>query len=52
MWHEGACFHVRAHNFNTHTRLSWDSFEHLGRARAAWKDACGRFLPAKTKDTE
>lgn len=34
LWHEGGPnYHVRAHDFNTHTRLFWDTFTKLSRAR-------------------
>lgn len=33
LWHEGACFHVKAHNFAEHCRLFWESFHTLGEAR-------------------
>lgn len=34
LWHEGGpCFHVRQHDHNTGTRLFWDSFESLPKAR-------------------
>lgn len=36
LWFEGACYHVRAHNFNGEGRLFWESFQlgQLGKARA------------------
>jgi hypothetical protein len=33
LWHEGACFHVRAHDFANHARIFWESFESLTQAR-------------------
>ncbi len=27
LWHEGACFHVRAHDFTNSRRIFWDSFD-------------------------
>jgi hypothetical protein len=33
LWHEGSCFHVRAHDFNIHTRIFWESFNTLTNAR-------------------
>ena len=32
-----SCYHVRAYDFDEHERLTWESFETLGRARAYWK---------------
>ena len=32
LWHEGACYHVRSTNFNTVTRLSWDTAQTVGEA--------------------
>lgn len=34
LWAEGDCYHVRAHDFDTHTRLFWRSYERLTEARA------------------
>lgn len=33
LWHEGACFHVRAHDFASHDRLFWECFDTLTQAR-------------------
>ena len=33
LWHEGACFHVKAHDFAEHCRLFWESFQTLSEAR-------------------
>lgn len=33
LWHEGACFHVRAHDFAGRGRLFWESFPTLKEAR-------------------
>tara|TARA_R110000868_G_scaffold411455_1_gene704222 strand:+ start:1448 stop:1690 length:243 start_codon:yes stop_codon:yes gene_type:complete len=33
LWHEGACFHVKAHDFNIHNRVFWESFNTLKNAR-------------------
>ena len=33
LWHEGAVFHVRAHNFANHTHVFWESFGTLTAAR-------------------
>ena len=37
LWHEGACYHVRAHNFNEGARLFWQSFDRLTDARAFYR---------------
>lgn len=36
LWQEHGVYHVRAHDFNEHRRLAWDSFTALGKARAAF----------------
>jgi hypothetical protein len=34
LWNEGGpCYHVRAHDFNTHERVFWESFPRLSDAR-------------------
>lgn len=33
LWHEGACYHVKAHEFNGRGRLTWESFDGLAAAR-------------------
>ena len=33
LWHEGAAFHVRAHDFAHHNRVFWESFGTLTAAR-------------------
>ena len=33
LWHEGACFHVLAHDFANHNRVFWESFDTLTDAR-------------------
>lgn len=38
LWHEGACFHVRAHEHGGRGRLSWDSTHSLTEARKAWAE--------------
>jgi len=38
LWHEGGpLYHVRAHDFNKHSRLFWESFERLTDARAFYQ---------------
>lgn len=37
LWHEGACFHVRVHDFKGDGRLDWASFDNVGKARIYWK---------------
>lgn len=37
LWHEGACFHVRAHDFDTRERLFWESFDTLTEARKFYR---------------
>jgi len=37
LWHEGACYHARAHDFTESGRLSWVSEESLTDARAQWE---------------
>jgi hypothetical protein len=46
LWHEGACFHVRAHDHNKGERLLWDSFEtnDLKGARRAYRAAVRQHL--------
>jgi hypothetical protein len=36
LWHEGACYHVRAHEHGGRGRLVWDSFGSLTEARKFW----------------
>lgn len=38
LWLEGT-WHVRQHNFNTHERVFWDSFDTLGAARKRYEQA-------------
>ena len=33
IWHEGAYYHVRQHDFENHRRVFWESFETLSEAR-------------------
>jgi hypothetical protein len=33
LWHEHGTYHVRAHDYNTHTRLFWECFDKLADAR-------------------
>jgi serine/threonine protein phosphatase PrpC len=33
LWHEGACYHVRAHDHELKGRIFWESFDSLGDAR-------------------
>lgn len=33
LWAEHGVYHVRAHDFEAHSRVFWDSFERLGEAR-------------------
>lgn len=37
LWHEGACFHVRAVNSETRERIFWYSTEKLGAARKVFR---------------
>lgn len=37
LWHEGACYHVRAHDHANGSRLFWDSFPTLTEAREHWR---------------
>lgn len=39
LWHEGACYHVRAHEFEGRGRLFWNSFESLTEARKCYRKA-------------
>lgn len=59
MWHEGACFHVRAHEFDARDeaargRLFWHTEFHLSDARTAWrnslKELFGEKVAAVKKD--
>lgn len=36
LWHEGACYHVRAHEFDGAGRLCWECFDSLTEARKYW----------------
>lgn len=38
LWHEGACYHARAHDFTESVRLAWESDESLVKAREHWDD--------------
>lgn len=44
LYHEGACYHVRAHEHAGRGRLSWESFDTLGAARKAWQRAVAQRL--------
>lgn len=38
LWHEGGpVYHVRAHDFATGTRITWETFEVLTAARKYWR---------------
>lgn len=38
LWHEGGpVYHVRAHDFATGTRITWETFETLTAARKYWR---------------
>jgi hypothetical protein len=37
LWHEGACYHTRVHDFNTHKRVVWNCHEKLSDARRDYK---------------
>ena len=37
LWHEGACYHVRAHDYNAGVRLFWHSTESLTAARRVYR---------------
>lgn len=39
LYHDGSCYHVRAHEHGGRGRLMWESFEKLGDARQAWRYA-------------
>lgn len=39
LWHEGACYHVRAYDYKSKGRLFWDSYDTLGEARKAFHKA-------------
>ncbi len=41
LWSENGCYHVRAHDFETHGRLFWDSFRLLSGARKRFTVAAG-----------
>lgn len=44
LWKEHECYHVRAHEHNGgRGRLSWDTFDKLGDARRAFRDACRKY---------
>jgi len=46
LWHEGALYHVRAHDFAEHTRLFWESFDTLRAARAFYAKQIPTLFPA------
>lgn len=54
LWHEGACFHVRAHEFNGRGRLFWECFENLTSARGFFdkqkKELFKKLTPVKKFD--
>lgn len=40
LWYEGGnVFHVRKHDFNTHTRIFWSCFHKLSDARVCFDDS-------------
>jgi hypothetical protein len=39
MWHEGIVWHVRAHDFENHRRLFWDTYTSLSDARKRYRTA-------------
>jgi len=39
LWHEGACYHVRAHDHKGPGRIMWESFDTLTEARREWRKA-------------
>ncbi len=43
LWHEGACYHVRAHDHDEKGRLFWESFDTLGEARKFFKQKIREF---------
>ncbi|HBO9091777.1 TPA: hypothetical protein NH971_000923 [Pseudomonas aeruginosa] len=47
LWHEGACFHVRAHVFNGAGRLFWESFHSITEAREFWHGEVWRIFRAE-----
>lgn len=44
LWHEGACYHVRAHEHGGRGRLCWESFGRLTDARKAYRRAVNAYL--------
>lgn len=44
LWHEGACFHARAHDFTRDGRLEWISEESITDARRHWSRMVRQYL--------
>ena len=50
LWHEGGpLYHVRQHNFETHTRIFWESFETLTEARKLLDKQAGYAYPTRQR---
>lgn len=50
MWHEGACFHVRAHDHENAGRLFWESFDNVTQARKFFETKLIDLFGDKVKD--
>jgi hypothetical protein len=44
LWKEHGTYHVRGHDFSTHTRVFWDSFRTLTEARKRFAEAVREYL--------
>ena len=51
LWREGACYHVKVHDFNEHRRLFWFSSESLTECRKVYKSRTPQKLICKTLNT-
>jgi hypothetical protein len=43
LWREHSTYHIRAHDFNTHSRLGWEVCETLKEARRVYKEFCRKW---------
>jgi hypothetical protein len=39
LWADGGAYHVRNHDFNSHSRVFWKTYERLTNARKAYRQA-------------
>lgn len=46
LWHEGAVYHVRAHDYAEHKRVFWESFDTLRPARAFFAKQRAELFPS------